>query len=128
MDKEYFDSIKNGVCDSVVDQLYNLWVECGEPEPEGGTTTETHMPAELLHDIDLGDGSTEDDVAAYESIITGLYDLVNIRHIGSGIWYTDYYTNDEFEKYAEAGKDIVDEYIDNNLWEDFGNHHEWDEE
>lgn len=128
MDKENFESEKNGICDKIIDELYDLWVECGEPETEDGPTTEELMPAELLHDIDLGDESTNDDIAAYESVITGLYNLIDIRHIGSGIWYTQYYTNSEFEKYADAGKTIINEYIKNNLWDDFCNNHKWDME
>ena len=128
MDKEYFENKKSGICDDIIDELYSLWIKCGEPETESGPTTGTHMPAELLQGLDLGEGSTDDDVDAYKSVIIGLYDLVDIRHIGSGIWYTQYHKNDGYEEYADAGKSIIDEYVENNLWDDFCNKHEWDME
>lgn len=128
MNLKYFESKMNGICDEIIDKLYRLWIECGEPETENGPTTEELMPTELLHDIDLGDGSTDDDIATYESIVTGLYDLIDIHHIGSGIWHTQYHKNDEYEKYVDAGKSIIDEYIENNLWNDYCDKHKWDME
>lgn len=119
-----FSSAKDGICDSCVADLHELWVKHGKPEGEGGTTTSVNMGAEVLA-IDLGDECTANDVDSYNSIIEKLYELVDCRHIGSGIWYTDYNKSTEFSAYCNEGYVVIDEYIHENLWDDFCNNYNW---
>lgn len=124
--EKLFSNAKDGICDSCVDELYELWKKHGKPEGEGGTTTGVNMSAETLAS-DLGDECTEDDTDAYNSIIEKLYELVDCRHIGSGIWYTDYYKSTEYLAYCDEGFDVVYEYIYNSLWDDFCDNYNWDD-
>ena len=100
-----------------IDDVNKIWIECGEPETVDGPTTEIH--GFNPHTSDMGDGSTEGDIETYNSLIDDLYALIDYIHIGSGIWYTQYNTNDAREKYETEAKEIIDAYVNNNLWDEF---------
>ena len=125
--EKLFSNAKDGICDWCVDELYELWEKHGKPEGEDGTTTDAVMRAETLA-TGLCDECTDSDVDSYNSIIETLFELVDCRHIGSGIWYTDYYKSTEYLAYCDEGFEIVDEYVCESLWDDFCNNYDWDDE
>lgn len=109
-----------------VDDVRKIWVECGEPETVDGLTT--NITGFNPHTEDAGDDATDEDINTYNSLIDALYALIDYRHIGSGIWYTQYHTNDEREKFETDAKEIIDAYVENNLWDEFCGSTLWEEE
>ena len=125
--EQEFKDAKDGICDYCVDKLYELWTKNGKQEGEGGTTTGIYVRPETLV-TDVGDDSTENDTAEFNSIIEKLFYLVDCRHVGSGIWYTDYEKTPEYMEYCDAGYEIVKDYISESLWEDFCRDYVWGKE
>ena len=50
-----------------------------------------------------------------------LYELVYIRHIGSGIFYDYAYYTESMQQYVDEAMPIIENYIENNLYEDICN-------
>ena len=128
-----FEKIKSfdeyEIVSPVVEELEALWNELGQPEPSKGASTETNV-AQPLADLDsMGDDATEDDVAAYNMLLEELFRLIDIRHIGSGIWYTNYEPGSEaWQEYTSRGNDIIYDFISHDLWDRFCSMHEWSEQ
>ncbi len=121
--KTLFSDAKDGICDYCVDKLYELWIKHGKPEGEGGITTETYVSPETLAS-DLGYDGPDNDIASFNSIIEKLFEIVDCRHIGSGIWYTDYEKSTEYAAFCDEGYDLVKDYVQDNLLEDFCDNHD----
>jgi hypothetical protein len=113
----------------VVEELETLWNELGGPYPPEGPSTEVR-DVQTLADIEsMGDGATEDDVSAYNELIVELFRLIDIRYIGSGIWYTQYEQgSDAWREYTERGREIIDTFIAYDLWDRFCSMHDWSEQ
>lgn len=108
-----------------VNDVREIWIKCGKPETEDGPTTEIH--GFNPHTDNVGDDATEGDIDTYNCIIDNLYELVDHCHIGSGIWYTQYYTNDAWNEFETEAKGIIDTYVENNLWDEFCSSTLWEQ-
>jgi len=113
----------------VVEELETLWNELGQPEPPDGPSTEIRGVQAFADLASMGDGATGDDVSAHNYLIEELFRLIDIRHIGSGIWYTQYERgSDAWQEYTERGREIIDNFISYDLWDRFCSMHEWSEQ
>ena len=108
-----------------VNDVRKIWTACGEPEIADGPTTEVH--GFNPHTTDVGDDATEADIDTYNGLIDDLYALIDYRHIGSGIWYTQHHTNEAQDKYETEAKEVIDTYVRNNLWDEFCSSTLWEE-
>jgi len=108
-----------------VNDVQKIWTECGKPETADGPTTEVH--GFNPHTDSVGDDATEGDIDTYNGLIDDLYALIDYRHIGSGIWYTQYHTNEEQDQFETEAKNVIDTYVENNLWDEFCTSTLWEE-
>lgn len=102
----------------VGEELLDLWVSLGRPEPPSGPSTEIRIPISV-EDMSI-EGITDAENIDYNGLMLTLLEATGISYIGSGIWYTEYETGtDAWETYKEKSYRIVSDYIANDLWDNF---------
>jgi len=109
-----------------VNDVREIWSACGEPETVDGPSTNIH--GFKPHVDCAGDGPAEGETVLYNGLIDDLYALIDYRHIGSGIWYTQYHTNDERHQFETSAKEVIDIYVENYLWDEFCSSTLWEEQ
>lgn len=114
---------KNKLIAECVEELYELWVELGKPEPPEGPSTEFRGAPAFLHEDEIEGLSPEDterEVQRYNDSLVQLLELCDIRHIGNGAWYTQYNEGtNEWQEYQEKSWEIARDYFTNYMFDFF---------
>jgi hypothetical protein len=125
MKQAFEQAMKSKIIKSCAEEVFSVWEKHGKPETDPQTTTGVSGLRPYLSDIP--EEWTDDDVSAYNGLIDDLYAMIDVFCIGSGIWYTHYYADEGWSIYSDEAEQIIKNYIDENLWEQFCNLHEWKE-
>jgi hypothetical protein len=114
--KEAFET-ENDVIEQILTRIKNIWNDHGYPEPLPGASTEAHTGITMADYYDMGPGATEEDADNYNLLIEAVFRTIDFRYIGSGIWYTQYESTDEWDGYIEESLPEIQDFINHELWD-----------
>lgn len=129
--KGLFDkAMKEEIIRPCVEDLLDLWREYGCPEPPLGASTESVASGFRVTDVEeMGDDAQEADARAFTRLSEMLFELIDIRHVGSGICYTSYdLGTDAWQEYSRCAGDIIQEFSSHDMWDRFCALHAWEAE
>lgn len=121
MSREFHVAEQNEEIVDIVRSIRSVWIECGRPQHENTTTTGVCGMNPYLNDYEIDDKKYAD---RFNKLVDVLYDLVDIFHIGSGIWYTHIFADVGWDEYKEKALELVDEFIGDSLFEEVYNNYE----
>jgi len=113
MESEFEHGMDDEILSSCVEKINNIWNKYGCPYPNQTTTTEVAGMRPYCDDMEPDD---QDVVDKYNMYVDQIYSLIDVFHIGSGIWYTHVDNPDEWDQYSEDATEIIQEFIAEYLW------------
>lgn len=108
---------KNKIIEPILDNIKIIWEEHGCPEPLPGASTGAHPGVSMADYYDMGPGATEEDADDYNLLIEAVFKTIDYRYIGSGIWYTQHESTDEWDGYVDEALSEIQDFIQNELWD-----------
>ena len=115
MELEFETGLNDEIIKSCVGDVKNIWNKYNNPRPEQNTTTSVPGMRPYCEPLEP---EQQEVVDAFNGYIDQLYSLIDIFHIGSGIWYTHVGNTDEWIDFAEESEEVIKQYIDEKLWDD----------
>jgi len=114
MKTEFEAGLNDKIINSCVKDVKEIWNKYDNPIPDQDITTSVPGMRPYCEPLEP---EQQDVVDAFNGYVDQLYSLIDIFHIGSGIWYTHIKNTDEWDVYAEEAEEVIKSYIDENLWE-----------
>lgn len=99
---------------SIVEEIEEIWKNNNYPEPDSGTTTGAFGNRYMTEYNNAEDKPLVD---RFNNLVDLLWNIIDEFHIGSGIWYTHYYSTSEWNHYHNYVIELISEFINDSLWE-----------
>lgn len=113
MQKVFNDAKEYPEIKELVIEIEEIWKSVGSPEHDTGTTTETSSNRYMT---EYKDSNDEPLVDKFNKLVDILYELIDEYYIGSGIWYSHFYSTPEWNDYVDSVYERIEEFIQDYLW------------
>jgi len=114
MKSEFENGMNDEIIKTCVNDVKTIWDKYNQPIPAQNTTTSVsgmHPYSEPL------EPDQQDVIDKFNAYVDQLYSLVDIFHIGSGIWYTHVGNTDEWDNFTTEAEETIKSFIDEQLWD-----------
>lgn len=114
METEFKDGLTDEIIKSCVEDVKNIWEKYNSPILEQKTTTSVSGMRPYSEPLEP---DQQEVVDMFNGYVDQLYSLIDIFHIGSGIWYTHIGNTDTWDNFATEAREIITTFINEQLWD-----------